>query len=130
MEANVTWESLVAPTTQRDERGDHVLDVGGPRLRADAGLRGRFGTTWTATFYSGIGLQAHYLDIDAPGNPMATEGIRDLPFEGALALGMGLEYRAGDMLLGLDLHARQGVPADYRSVAALLSVGFFLDQGE
>jgi hypothetical protein len=130
IEANVTWESLVAPTTHTpvNEPLAPIIEVYGPRLRADAGLRGRFGTTLMATVYTGIGLQAHHLDIEViadPEHPMSNEGSGDLPFEGVLALGMGLEYRADNVLLGLDLHVRQGLPAEYRSVSAVLSVGFF-----
>ena len=51
-------------------------------------------------------------------------------YRGVLTLGLGLQRRAGNVLLGVDFQIRQGVPADYRSVEALLSVGFFLDQGE
>jgi hypothetical protein len=135
VEGNVTWESLVAPTTHTPVNAPPapIIAVYGPRLRADAGLRGRFGTTVMATFYTGIGLQAHHLDIEAiadPEHPMSNEGSGDLPFEGVLALGMGLEYRVGNVVLGLDLHIRQGVPGEYRSVSGILSVGFFLDQGE
>jgi hypothetical protein len=50
-----------------------------------------------------------------------------MPFLGVLALGLGLEYRSRDMSLGLELHIRQGVPDEYRSISAVLSAGFFLD---
>jgi hypothetical protein len=132
VEGNITWESLVAPTTHTPDKDPDksVIEVYGPRLRADAGLRGRFGTTWMATFYTGIGLQAHYLDIAAiadSDDPPSNEGTGDLPFQGVLVLGMGLEYHTDNVLLGLDLHIRQGVPAEYRSVGVVLSAGFFLD---
>jgi hypothetical protein len=132
VEGNITWEALVAPTTHTPDKDPDksVIEVYGPRLRADAGLRGRFGTTLMATFYTGIGLQAHYLDIAAMADsddPPSNEGTGDLPFEGVLVLGMGLEYHTDNVLLGLDLHIRQGVPAEYRSVGVVLSAGFFLD---
>jgi hypothetical protein len=53
-----------------------------------------------------------------------------MPFLGVLVLGMGLEHRAGNLLLGVDFQVRQGVPADYRSVTWLLSAGYVLAQGE
>jgi hypothetical protein len=129
VEASISGEWLVAPTVHspRDENQGDVLAIKGPRLRADVGLRARFGARLAPTAYAGIGLQAHYRDIETPTG-QNDERIGDMPFGGVLALGMGLEYRVGDMLLGLELHARQGVPADYRSMAALLSVGCFLDQ--
>jgi hypothetical protein len=78
-------------------------------------------------FYAGIGLQAHYLDIEDSEEQASNQLTRDLPFEGVLAFGIGLEYRVRDMFLGIELHVRQGVPAGYRSVAGLLSVGWYLD---
>jgi hypothetical protein len=132
VEGNVSAELPVTPTTHilPNESDDVFFEVNGPRLRADVGLRGRFGQTWMATFHVAIGLQAYYLDVRRP-RPSRYENVRaDLPFEGVLSLGMGLEYRAGDVLLGIDLHVRQGVPADYHSVSGVLSFGIFLDQGE
>ena len=128
VEGNVSGEWPVTPTThtQPGEVRDD-LQVSGPWLRADVGLRARFDTRWTPTAYGGMGLQAHHRDF---GNPETEPNRGDMPFSGVLALGMGLEYRTGDMLFGLELHVRQGVPADYRSTAVLLSVGCFLDQGE
>lgn len=128
VEASVGGEWLVAPTVH--SRGRDRLEISGSLLRADAGLRATLGTTVAPTAYAGIGLQAHQRDIEVFRSG-GLEGIRengDMPFEGVLALGMGLEYRAGDLLLGVELHIRQGVPASYRSVAALLSVGFFLER--
>lgn len=129
VEGNVSGEWLVGPTvhTRGNAMQPEVIQVSGPLLRMDAGLRARFGAPWSATAYAGIGLQAHHLDIDVP---MAQrDGLsRDMLFGGTLALGMGLGYRTGKILLGLELHMRQGVPDDYRSVSALLSVGCFLDQ--
>jgi hypothetical protein len=43
---------------------------------------------------------------------------------------MGLQRRVGDVLLGIDFQITQGVPPEYRSVEAVLSVGFALDQGD
>ena len=134
VEASVSGEQLVAPTVHgrvdgTAPQGREVLMVSGPRLRADAGMRARFGAPWSATAYAGIGLQMHHRDIEKP-SAAEPKPTGDMPLGGVLALGMGLEYRAGALLLGLELHLRQGVPADYRSMEALLSVGFFLNQGE
>jgi hypothetical protein len=131
VEASVSGEWPVAPVTYIQADGDerHEVEVDGPRLRADVGLKARFGSSLIPTAYAGIELQAHLRDIES-ARAGDDEPTGDMPFASVLALGMGLEYRAGDLLLGLDLHIRQGLPADYRSVAALLSVGCFLDQGE
>ncbi len=126
VEANVSGEWLAAPTAHVN--AEESIAVSGRRLRADVGIRARFRTRLSPTAYAGIGLQAHHRDLEN-GNE-ADPPLRTLPRGGVLALGLGLEYRAGDLLLGLELHMRQGVPADYYSVAALLSVGLFLDQGE
>ncbi len=140
VEASVGGEQLAAPTTHGNDREDSpradVAVVSGPLLRADAGMRARLGTRFSPTVYAGGGFQARHRDIehttkrpiDEPSPQDDT--TRDMPFRGVLALGMGLEYRAGNLLLGVELHVRQGVPADYRSVSWLVSVGFVLDQGE
>jgi hypothetical protein len=131
VETSVSGEWLAAPTVhdRGDADGPYELEVNGPWLRADVGIRARFGPPLRPTAYAGLGLQAHHRDVEKPvGEDDRLSG--DMPFGGVLALGTGLEYRARDLVLGLELHIRQGVPAGYHSVAALLSVGCFLDQGE
>lgn len=127
LEANVGGEWLVAPT--RHARGrDDTIETSGRWLRADGGLRMRCGVRLIPTAYGGIGLQVHHRDIDLnnPNKPgVSHQG--SMPFAGVLALGLGLEYRTGDVSLGLELHLRQGVPNDYRSVSLSLSAGFLLD---
>jgi hypothetical protein len=141
VETSVSGEWLAAPTVHGRDRVDEpqreVVEVNGPLLRADVGMRARFGTPWSPTAYAGIGLLVHHRNIehtdeDPFTDPMTQddEPTRDMPLGGVLALGLGLEYQAEKVLLGLDLQVRQGVPADYRSVAAVLSVGCFLNQGE
>jgi hypothetical protein len=126
VEANVSGEWPAAPTTHRAE-GLTAL-VSGPWLRADAGMRARLRTRLSPTAYAGLGLQWHHRDIKTT---LETDPLgRRLPVVGVLALGLGLEYRSGGLLLGLELHVRQDVTAQYHSVSALLSVGFCLDQGE
>jgi hypothetical protein len=127
-EVNVSGEWPAAPTEHRRE--NVRLDITGPLLRADAGLRVRVGTTLMPTFYAGAGLQAHHRDDETASTLEQIEWSRSMPFRGVLAVGMGLEYRIGDVLLGLELHLRQGVPVEYRSTAVSLSVGIPLDQGE
>ena len=127
VEANVSGESPAAPTTHRRRSNSARIIVSGPLLRVDAGLRVRLDAPLNPSAYAGIGLQEHHRDIDS-GN--ARDPQRTLPRGGVLTLGLGLEYRVSNLLLGLELHLRQGVPTNYHSVAALLSVGFFLDQGE
>jgi hypothetical protein len=124
-EANVSGEWLTAPTVHRSEDVD--LDLSGPLLRADAGLRARSGTLLMPTFYAGAGLQAQHRDIEPTPSVAPPEETRTMPFRGVLVLGMGLGYRIGDVLLSLELHLRQGVPAEYRSTAVSLSVGIPLD---
>lgn len=139
VEANISGESLAEPTVHKDDwRGTRrdVVEVSGPLLRGDVGLRARVGAPWSLTAYVGGGLLVHLRDIehtkevtDEPPTP-DDEPTRDMPFGGVLAVGMGLQYQAGPMLLGLDFQVRQGVPADYRSVTAVVSVGCFLNAGE
>jgi hypothetical protein len=131
VEANVTGEWPAGPTTHTVREGDAVnkVEVSGPLLRMDVGLRGSFGTRLSPTVYGGAGLHAHHRDKNDPENA-AKVAVGDMPFRGVLVLGLGLEYRARDVLLGLELHVRQGVPDDYHSVGALLSVGFPVDWGE
>jgi hypothetical protein len=132
VEANISGEWPVAPTVHTAVMGgDYKLELSGPWLRADMGMRARFGMRLAPTAYVGIGLQAHHRDIDVEGPTGSGKERRgDMPLGGVLALGLGLEYRVGNVSMGLELHVRQGVPADYRSVAGLLSVGCFLDRGE
>ena len=132
VEGSISGEFPATPTThtRADDRGEKVLEADGPRLRADVVLSGMFGRTMMPTFRVGIGLQAHHLNIEARDEPRSNEHGSDLPYEGVLVLGMGLAYRTGDVLLGLELHVRQGVLTGYRSVSGILSAGFFLDQGD
>jgi hypothetical protein len=132
LEVSVSGEWPAAPTvhTKTDRReGDTEIHISGPWLRADAGLRMRYEAPLAPTAYAGIGLQAHHRDVET-FNGIGGGRSEAMPFRGVLALGIGLEHRAGNLLLGLELHLRQGVPEDYRSMAALLSVGYVLDQGE
>jgi hypothetical protein len=123
IEANVSGEWPVAPTLLSMRNTE--LELHGAWLRADVGLKTWFGTGLVPTASVWLGLQVHHRDsvseqTDAPGG--RPDG--DMPFGGVLTVGLGLEYRVRNLSLGLELHVRQGVPAEYRSVSTLLSVGW------
>jgi hypothetical protein len=132
VETSISGEFPLTPTSHARGDGDNAraLVLDGPRLRADLALKGRLlGQGLMPTFGAGIGLQAHYLDARVLASSRNNGLTTDLPFEGVLTLGIGLEYRAGDTLLGIELHVRQGMLPGYRSVGVLLSVGRYLDRG-
>lgn len=126
------WPAAPSVHDRPDSNGSpesrEVLAVSGPRLRVDAGWKARFGAPWSATAYVGPGIQMHHRDVEKRLDGGA-ESRSDMPLGGVLALGLGLEYRTGALLLGVELHLRQTVPAEYRSMSVLLSVGTFLNQG-
>lgn len=143
VEAGISVELPLEPTVHARAISSglrEMLEVGGPRLGMDLGLRGHFGTRWRPTMQVGIGLQTHFrnthhfLKLDQPGGGPAIEipgrPQRDMPLGGVIVFGLGFEHRRGDMLLGIELQVRQGVPGEYRSVGAFLSAGYFLDQGQ
>jgi hypothetical protein len=51
-------------------------------------------------------------------------------YGGVLILGMGLQYRARAVSFGAEFQVRHGGPDEYRSVVALWTVTYSLDQGE
>lgn len=138
VEAGIIGEQLAAPTVHvqalPSNMGRQRLRVSGPWLRWDVGLRARLGTRWMPTAYVGVGLQAHLRRLEifpaTEPQPQPLSSREDMPYSGVLTMGLGLQYRARRVLLGLDFQMRQGVPAGYRSVAALLSVGCFLEKEE
>jgi len=105
------------------------LEVRGPLLRAELGLRAQVGTKWIPTAYAGIGVQTHLRHAETKTD-VRRESMKTMQDGALLALGMGLHYRARDVVLGLDFQIRRGGPDGYRSVAALWTVGYVLDQGE
>ncbi len=92
-------------------------------------MRARLGVKWIPTAYVGIGMQTH-LRRSKKINQLGLQPTETMKDGAVLVLGAGLHRRAGDVLLGLDFQIRRGGPDDYRSVAALWTVGYFLDQGE
>jgi hypothetical protein len=125
VQADVSTEWSAGPLVYKGAAS--ALEMSGPRLRLEAGMRASLGTDWRASAYAGIGIQEHLRQTEERGSaPKST-----LEQGAVLALGVGLQYRTrGKVLLGLDFLVRQGVPDDYHSVAALLTVGRYLDQGD
>lgn len=97
-------------------------------------LRAGVGAKWRATVRAGAGLRAHLRNIErisiVAGEPQPGRFVEDMAFGTVLTLGMGLQRQIGDVSLGVDFQIRRGVPAEYRSVEALLSAGIVLDQGD
>ncbi|HWN71875.1 MAG TPA: hypothetical protein VNM90_29755 [Haliangium sp.] len=137
LEANIGAEWLDAPMVYVRDRGEATwreFQVSGPWLQAEIGLRARAGTRWMPTAYAALGLQAH---LSTTQDSLITADSRtplysseEMTYAAVLTLGLGLQYQARNVLLGVDFQVRQGVPMDYRSVDVLLSVGFVLDRGE
>jgi len=125
MQADVSADWPAGPMLYEGEIS--ALEMSGPRLRLEAGMRASVGTQWRASAYAGAGIQVHLRrTAETDSAPKST-----LEQGGVLALGVGLQYRTSSkVLLGLDFLVRQGGPDDYHSVAALLTVGRFLDQGD
>jgi hypothetical protein len=126
LEVELSGESLAGPLAYAREAGSLDLDVRGAWLRGMLGMRVQGGIRWMPSIYAGIGAHAHLRETTLP------EGSRSSTMEhgGVLALGTGLQYRTRDILLGFDVQVRLGGLDDYRSIAAFLTVGRVLDQGE
>lgn len=126
VEANVSGDRFGGPVTFV-EPGQRLppFAMKGSLLRAEVSLRARFGTKWSPSIYAGGGVQAHL---------RRTEGMRagpayseTMPRGAVLVLGIGLQRRAGNLLLGLDFQVREGGPDGYHSAALLWTVGCDLD---
>lgn len=139
IEAGVLWEWLLMPTEHDGPLGGGtqtqlVHEIGGSWLRMEVGFRMRLEAVWTPSLYAGIGVQAHFrraeLALSMGQNRQPIDSSLDMTYAVVPALGLGIQRRIGDAFLGLDIQMRQGIPADYRSVDAFLSVGYVLDRGE
>lgn len=132
-----TWWALEAGVSRERLAGAMAFATGntpdfkvrGPWLRAEVGVRARLGRRWMPSAYAGLGMHAHIRTTEKkfderPGS------VESLVPGAVLALGMGLQYRTRDVLLGLEFQARYGGPDDYLSIGALWTVGCFLDQGD
>lgn len=76
IEAGITGELPLTPTSHIKMASGglvEVLEMSGPLLRMDLGLRAHFGTRWRPTVHAGFGLQAHVRSVDefAPARPDA-----------------------------------------------------------
>ncbi len=130
VEANVSGERLAGPISYLDNNNARPqFKLEGPWLRGEVGLRARFGgTSWFSSAYAGLGVQAHLRRIEKMN--AVPETVETMPRGAVLVLGIGLERRAGGILVGLDFQVRQGGPDGYHSAAMLWTVGCVLEQGE
>jgi hypothetical protein len=129
LEANVSGERPAGPMRYNQGTQESEIEVSGPRLRLEVGIRASHGTKWRASASAGLGMQVHLRRIQASIDE--TQSSETLERGAVLTLGMGLRYRARrGILLGLDFQVRQGWPDDDYSVSAVLTVGSFLDQGD
>jgi hypothetical protein len=130
VEADVSGTWLAGTLTYEATFPSTRLEVSGPWLRAELGVRAQLGARWRPSVYAGIGAQAHLRRTRAPRSPDASRTTATMEDGAVLALGVGLHRRVGDVLLGVDVQVRRGGPDDYRSMTALWTVGYVLDPGE
>jgi hypothetical protein len=126
VEANVSGERFGGPVTFA-ERNQPLpqLKLKGTWLRADVSMRAQFGTKWSPSVVVGFGMQAHLRRTEGSfDEPVFSE---TMPRGAVLVLGIGLQRRAGNLLLGLDFQVREGGPDGYHSVGMLWTVGCLLD---
>jgi hypothetical protein len=133
LEANVNGEWLAGPMVYDQPGTNKQLWVNGPRLGAEVGLRAQTGTRWIPTACARLGVQMHLSRRskapDSGGNA-GSSSVEEMKEGAVLTVGMGLQYRTRGALLGVEFQIRHGGLDEYRSIAALLSVGRFLNQGE
>jgi hypothetical protein len=132
LEATVSgeWPSGPMEYGENSDRQPRLV-VSGPLLRAETGLSMRLGTKWIPWGYAGIGVQVQLRRTEATdAGGVSGRPVTEMKPGGVLGLGMGLQYRAGDVLLGLEFHGRYGGPDGYGSITTFWTVGYFLDQGE
>jgi hypothetical protein len=115
----------------RDSGGRARLAVSGPLLRAEVSMSAQLGTKWIPFASAGIGMQVQLRRTEATDVlDMPEPPVAEMKPGAVLALGMGLQHRAGDVLLGLEFQGRYGGPDGYSSIGAIWTVAYFLDQGE
>jgi hypothetical protein len=127
MEAELSGELLAGPLIYNMDSSQPSLS--GPWLRAMLGMRAQYGTMWIPSAYAGIGAHAHLRETTDSGQ-VDQPRSSTMNYGAVLGLGMGLQYRTRDVLLGLDFQVRFGELDEYRSITALVTVGRVLDQGE
>lgn len=132
LELDISGERLAGSLTYNPDGAFSELDVSGPWLRAMLSMRARVETStrWIVSASAGIGAQAHLRRTKTLDNDGEQDSSSTMNRGGVLALGVGLQYRARDVLLGVEFRVWQGAPDEYRSIAAFLTVGRFLDQGD
>lgn len=125
VEANVSgeWPGGSVTFGENDPRAE--LAVNGPWFRAEVGMRARFGTKWSPSAYAAFGVQAQLRQTE--GTRVVPEFSETMPRGAVLVLGIGLQRRAGNLLLGLDFQVREGGPDGYHSAAMLWTIGCYLD---
>ena len=132
LEASVSGERLAGPMTYENS-DDSQLEVSGSWLRAEVSMRGRLVRNELIPSASvGMGAQLHLRRTKGSG-PLVGERefpVSTMKYGALLTLGIGLQYRVRDVLLGVEFQARQGSPNDYHAVEVIWTVGYFLDQGE
>jgi hypothetical protein len=102
------------------------LALTGPWLRAEVGPRFLLGgTKWNPSLSAGLGVQAH---LRRTADMRDGSGLSEtMPRGVVLVLGLGLQRRIGDLLLGVDFQLREGGPDGYHSVGVFWGVGGYLD---
>lgn len=127
LEANIAGDFPGGPmSSPASGNARPAFDVEGPWLRVESGVRAQLGgTKWNPSLYAGLGVQAHLRRTEIE-NALPETG-ETMPHGAVLALGVGLQRRAGILLLGLDFQVRTGWPDGYHSMAVLWTVGSFLD---
>ena len=105
---------------------DPGVAMEGPWLRMEGGMRALLGgTKWNPSLYAGGGVQAH---LRRTKDSRPQQGVSEtMPRGAVLVLGIGLQRRVRNLVLGLDFQMREGTPDGYHSAVLLWSVGSHLD---
>jgi hypothetical protein len=128
LEANLGGELPGGPLSffASDSEAAEVA-LNGPWLRLEVGTRFLLGgTKWNPSLNAGFGVQAHLRRTkdtrlrDSPSSETMPRGV-------VLTLGLGLQRRIGDLLLGVDFQLREGGPDGYHSAGVFWGVGGYLD---
>ncbi len=110
LEADVSGTWLAGALTYEGPFAPNQLEVSGPLLRAELGVRVSSGARWRPSLYVGIGAQAHLRRTRTPDDIAGWQTTATME-DGAVQV-------------------RRGGPDDYRSMTALWTVGYRLDPGE
>lgn len=128
LEATINGEWPVGPMVFVEENATSpVLMLKGPWVRADMGMRVWVGTKWRPSVYAGLGVQLHLRRTETESTSRLPAFSETMPRDVVLVLGIGLQRRAGSLLLGLDFQVREGGLDGYHSAAVLWTMGCYLD---